>query len=725
MRVSPHVVRGPTPVQIALARIRLPVGPRACEAAAIATVALVAAMVLAPLTLSHDLPNAYDTDAFYAPFATFLHDRLSHGDLPLWNPFAFSGQPFAADPQSGVFYPPALVSYGLFAPATGMVVLVTFHYLLATLSSYAFARLIGAGRLGAVYAGLAFGVSGYLLARSQALGLLGGAAWLAACVAAAQYAARKEGRGASPLVLAGALALSILGGSQQLTAVAATASLLVLVAHLRWRGLAIFLGAGVAALLLSAVALLPRLELVAHSTAANGVIDPAGYGALRWSDTRVLFGWFGPRTAELAPLYAGALTPALALVAVARHWRAARLPAALAALGIAWAAGLAGWFANPIDPLRTITEHQSVRALPLLALALAALAGLAFGKPGARPSPWLVAAFALGIALAIDPGVLVHGTYVIPALAALAVLVLLRSPRMPAVLACALVPAVLAADLARHDYAQKNPHQPAANWASSAVTFPAAPATARFLLRQRSAEGPSRFAWLVDDFTRRKQLRFVRGDAHADLMLGMSGTRFGLEDVAGYDPVQLSAYHNAVASSNGRQPSDRHFTWVEKAPTLLLRRLGVRYYVAAPGYEPPGMPVVLRTPQAIVVRDDGALPLARVNRSGRTDPARILVRDPDRVVIATPPGPAGRLVLADKPYPGWSVKIDGHAAPVRDQDGLFRAVDLPAGSHTVEWIFEPHSVRLGFVISLLALLGAVGYGVYARRRHVGSGPGVA
>ena len=96
----------------------------------------------------------------------------------------------------------------------------------------------------------------------------------------------------------------------------------------------------------------------------------------------------------------------------------------------------------------------------------------------------------------------------------------------------------------------------------------------------------------------------------------MSGTRFGLEDVAGYDPLQLSRYHNAVASSNGRQPSDRHFTWVERAPTRLLRRLGVRYYVADPALVPAEMPVVLRTPQAIIVRDDGALPLARVNRPG-------------------------------------------------------------------------------------------------------------
>jgi hypothetical protein len=720
MRASPELVHGPTPVQTVLSRVRLPVGPRACEFAALGTVALVAVLVLAPLTLAHQLPNAYDTDAFYAPFATFLHDRLSHGDLPMWNPFAFSGQPFAADPQSGVFYPPALVSYGFFAPATGMVLLVTFNYLLATLSSYALARLLGAGRLGAVYAGLAFGVSGYLLARSQALGLLTGAAWLAACVAAAQYAARREGRGASPIVLAGALAFSILAGSQQLTAVAATAALVLLVMQLRLRGLAIFAGAGVAALGLAAVALLPRLELVGRSTAAGGVIDPAGSGTLSWSDTRVLFGWFGPNTAELAPLYAGALTPALALFSLVRHWRAARLPLVLALLAIAWAAGLAGRLADPVGSLRTITEHQSVRALPLFALALAVIAGMAFGAPGSRPSPGLVAAFALGIAVAVDPGVLLRWTYVVPALAAVAVLVLLRSPRVPAVLACALVPAVLAADLARHDYAQQNTHQPAANWTSASNAFPAPPTTARFLLARRSAEGPSRFAWLVDDFTRRKQLRFVRDSDHADLLLGLSGTRFGLEDVAGYDPLQLSAYRDAVASSNGRQPSDRHFLWVERAPTRLLRRLGVRYYVAEPDLVPAGMPVVLRTPQATIVRDAKALPLARVNRPGRTDRARILVRQPDRVVIATPPGPAGRLVLADPPYPGWSVTVDGHAAPVRQQDGLFRAVDLPPGRHTVVWRFVSHSVRLGFLVTLATLLGALGYAVLARRRSAGA-----
>ena len=260
--------------------------------------------MLAPLTAAAELPNAYDTDAFYAPYAAFLHDQLSHGDLPLWNPFAFSGQPLAADPQSGVLYPPALVAYGLFAPATGMVVLVTFHYLLATLSSYSFARLIGAAASARSTRG----------SRSASRATCSRARRRSGCWPAPRGSppaspprstpCTARGAGASPLVLAGALALSILGGSQQLTAVAATAALVVLVLQLRRRGLAIFVGAGVAALGLAAVALLPRLELVSRSTAANGVVDPAGVGTLSWADAKRIFGSFGSHAGELAPLYA-------------------------------------------------------------------------------------------------------------------------------------------------------------------------------------------------------------------------------------------------------------------------------------------------------------------------------------------------------------------------------------------------------------------------------------
>ena len=54
---------------------------------------------------------------------------------------------------------------------------------------------------------------------------------------------------------------------------------------------------------------------------------------------------------------------------------------------------------------------------------------------------------------------------------------------------------------------------------------------------------------------------------YRDLLLDMAGTRYGLEDVAGYDPVQLLVYRDAITASNGNPQPDRHFLWVEVGPS--------------------------------------------------------------------------------------------------------------------------------------------------------------
>jgi hypothetical protein len=66
------------------------------------------------------------------------------------------------------------------------------------------------------------------------------------------------------------------------------------------------------------------------------------------------------------------------------------------------------------------------------------------------------------------------------------------------------------------------------------------------------------------------------------------------------------------------------------------------------------------------------------------------------------------LLLADEMYPGWSATIDGRPETIYRADYLFRAVFVPAGQHTVEFVYQPRSFRLGMLITLLATAGAVG-----------------
>jgi hypothetical protein len=702
--------------------LRLSYTPRQRELVAIAAVLVVAVVVLAPLTLLWEIPRGYDTDAFYAPFGAFLHAQLSHGHLPLWNPHAFAGQPFAADPQSGALYPPALIAYRFLDAPHALVALTTFHFLIAVLGAYAVARLVGANRIGSTYAGLAYGVSGQLFARVQALGLLSGAAWIPVCIAASLLVARRRARvGPELALLAAAMCGLALTGSQQITFVTGAACVLVLIVERGVRGGIIGLVAGACAGALAAVALLPRLEFLRLSVSADGVVDPSGVGHLVLSDVRTLFGPFGSRLSEIATAYAGAFTPALALIALVRQAGARRVPIALASFGLIWASGLAGLVLGPVPLIRGVAAHESVRALPLVVLAIAVLAGLSISSVDRRPSVKLVAGLTVLLALICAPGELLHQKLPVAIVVMTLVFAVVSRRGVPVVVSAVLLIGSLAGDLAWHDYTQRNTRQLAADWQPASRAFPAAPATARFLLARRAAEGPSRFVWLTDKQTRVHQLRYGRAEPQQELLLNMAATRYGLDDVSGYDPVHLNAFSAYLRRSNQYVGLDRHFEWVRVPQTPKLDRLGVRYYVAQPGQQPADLPVVFRTEHAVIVEDPDALPLARLNlATGGIRRARIIVRKPDRVVIDTPAASSGRLVLADPAYPGWKVTVDGHGARSLVTRGIFRAVDLPAGAHRVVWTFEPPRLRIGAIISviaLFALLGVAGLPWVRRRRE--------
>ncbi|OGF45906.1 MAG: hypothetical protein A2452_06215 [Candidatus Firestonebacteria bacterium RIFOXYC2_FULL_39_67] len=60
----------------------------------------------------------------------------------------------------------------------------------------------------------------------------------------------------------------------------------------------------------------------------------------------------------------------------------------------------------------------------------------------------------------------------------------------------------------------------------------------------------------------------------------------------------------------------------------------------------------------------------------------------------------GALVLLDSYYPGWEVYTDGIPGKILRTNYLFRGVLVPAGIHTVEFIYRPVSFRAGVAVSL-------------------------
>ena len=105
--------------------------------------------------------------------------------------------------------------------------------------------------------------------------------------------------------------------------------------------------------------------------------------------------------------------------------------------------------------------------------------------------------------------------------------------------------------------------------------------------------------------------------------------------------------------------------------------------------------------------------------------ARLLSYGAERITAEASTRRSSMLVLTDVSYPGWTVTVDGHAAPIERVDYLLRGVALAPGTHQIVFRYQPASFRAGWIISLIALLAVVTtavLGLRLRRRSHSSSP---
>ena len=132
-----------------------------------------AAALVWPLT---GMVVPWDSKNHFYPMFRYLSDALAHGELPLWNPYHFSGHPTAADPQSMLFTP-TMFFFAWAVPQPSMQVfdLVVFAHLLPGALALPFIfRRRGWHPAGAVVAAMIFVLGGSAAARLQHTGIIFG-----------------------------------------------------------------------------------------------------------------------------------------------------------------------------------------------------------------------------------------------------------------------------------------------------------------------------------------------------------------------------------------------------------------------------------------------------------------------------------------------------------------------------------------------------------------------
>lgn len=120
----------------------------------------------------------------FIPWWAQAWETVLSGHLPLWNPLVGMGAPLLANYQTGLLYPPNWLYFPLYGlggtpwMAWGMALLVAVHLAWAGLGMARLIRRLGLPPLAQTVSGLAFGMGGYMVARSGFLSINAAVAWL-------------------------------------------------------------------------------------------------------------------------------------------------------------------------------------------------------------------------------------------------------------------------------------------------------------------------------------------------------------------------------------------------------------------------------------------------------------------------------------------------------------------------------------------------------------------
>ncbi|MEO1668522.1 MAG: YfhO family protein [Chloroflexota bacterium] len=716
------------------------------------------------------------TGGFY-PLYSFSAEQVAQGQLPLWNPRQYAGFPVAGNPQAAVFYPGTWLVWALniFADISipaAMGFVVVLHVALAAWGMQVLMRRFGATYAGALAAAVIYSMSGWAAMRIYAghFTILTVYAWIPFILAGYHYALEKRTL-ASLIPATAALGIAMLAGHPQMVLYAGIGTAVMWGYHVYcaeqkaaaawgafWR-LALI---GAFGLVLGLALIVPTLELTLQSNRTDTtlffvnqyhlppqqlltILLPYLYG----NPTRPPSQYWGVDFIQEVTIYVG-LLPIVALLLVMRmgdrrvvYWLALTVLGVVLALGadgvlfallVRWlpgfdffraparflyftTVGFAGLAALLLTHLQTATDDRRKYTLaPALQAMPYMVAGLFIAS--AFYSGWFASAShqeVMPVRASQTAGV--FGYAGLAALGTWGVLRLfVQKERLNAAVVLALV--LLTWDV----------------WRVSLPVIVTADVTDTPIwdgaLASSIAPGERVIAFAPE------------GDYWRNAVNNASIT--GHHHIKGYDPLEIQSYVEFIGSGN-------------QNPTHpVLNMLGIRYIFSGgterydPGYTLAGL-----SHDTVYYENSDPFPRAWVAYEGMLEPdpdtalnaladgdvdpretvileepldcalgeagstAQIAEYTPNEITIEVE-GSGGVLVLSDTYYPGWQAYVGDERVDIRRAYTALRGVCVPAGDHTVIFVYRPLSVLVGGVVSGIgwAVLGVVSGGVvFAGRRR--------
>ena len=222
-----------------------------------------------------------------------------------------------------------------------------------------------------------------------------------------------------------------------------------------------------------------------------------------------------------------------------------------------------------------------------------------------------------------------------------------------------------------------------------------------------------------------------------------NNTAYWHKSVGGYHAAKLRRYqemidhhimpemqdtYQAVAAAGGRMDS------VDASKFRVLNMLNTKYFIFPAGEK--GQPVPVENPYAygnawfvdkVQYVNNANEEIDALNDIRPTETAVVDVRfkeqlkgvtegykdslstirltdyEPNRLVYKVSTPKDGVVVFSEVYYPGWQATIDGQPVDIARADYILRAMNVPAGEHTIEMWFNPQSIHVTESIAYVAL----------------------
>jgi hypothetical protein len=658
----------------------------------------------------HGWTFPWDFRGYTFPSAFLTVRALREGEWALWNPYIYCGHPLGANVQAAIFYPPRVLTF-IMASLVGSKHLLyimqwelTLHVYAAGALTYWCGRRWGLNRVAAVMSATVFALGGYFSSQTEHLGAVETATWLPLIVGSLASLRRRMPL-RSVLLMSGALSMALLAGFTPLLlvlylALAGFALLLILCRISSPRLLWAVAGAIVFSWLLSAIVLLPAVQLAGLSVGrfradwrgTGGGIPAVSLITLVWPNLFHILEqgrYSGPYEITFTYLYSGLLALGLSAAACARIREARRLAFALLLLVSGFAmlgdASPAGKELFLLLPAQIRGPLYPAHWLAVFVLALALLAGFGLSQFRARPRLCMAAVLAAALELiAVSSG---------------------------------------------------RPFNIQSVTADPGVTPEAFEGNAALMALVRGATSGT--------------LPPSRIDTYGDSMNWVeSATVTGVPTSGGYDPLALVRYMQVRLSMAPGERWGAYYEVVRPASPVLdffnvrclvsrapirpevLKATGFRLAAEIDGhllYEnarclprfffvPHALPVRSPAEALDVIRRPSWLPSdeAAVEASSRVLPppngvgsVRVLSYRMNSVELSVDAAAPALLASSEVHYPGWEARLDGQEAPIYFCNGAFRSIVVPSGKHIVQFRYRPPALIAGALVSSVAWLAFV------------------